>query len=335
MEILGAAIWGAGNVSTEHLRAYVANPDCEVRAIGSRSANSAETKRDMFDLDCPIYTNFDSFLSDPNIDLFSICTPPDGHSRETILGAQAGKHMLIEKPVATSFEELHSMAEAVSNAGVKTVVSFVLRWNEMVANAKSLIEAGALGEVFYVQTDYWHASALGGVRSGWRSPHTALLMGGCHAVDLAPYLMNADATSVIALGVNVDAENSSTANTTALIEFDNGRIGKVSAITEARMPYVFNVEVFGTEGTFRNGHVYSALFPEQNDWAFVPSIEPVSGNVAHHPFQGQINHFVDCVLNDEDSHADLADAVNTHEVCLAAAVSIDRGNQKIGLPFKG
>lgn len=57
MDKPGAAIWGAGNVSTENLRAYVNNPDCAVRAIGSRSAESAAAKRDMFDLDCPIYTD--------------------------------------------------------------------------------------------------------------------------------------------------------------------------------------------------------------------------------------------------------------------------------------
>jgi predicted dehydrogenase len=335
MEEPGAAIWGAGNVSAEHLRAYVNNPDCAVRAIGSRSAQSAEAKRDMFDLDCPIYTDYDAFLADPNIDLFSICTPADNHARETIRGAAAGKHMLIEKPVATSFADLHAMAEAVSRAGVKTVVSFVLRWNEMVANAKSLIAAGALGDVFYVQTDYWHSATFGGNRRGWRSPHAALLMGGCHAVDLARYLMDADATAVTALGFNVNPDNPGTANTAALIEFGNGRAGKVSAITEAGMPYVFNIEVLGTEGAFRNGQLYSALLPGQNDWAEVPSIGPVSGDVAHHPFQGQIDHFVDCAVNDRDSHVDLADAVNTHEVCLAAGVSIERGGEKIGLPFRG
>ena len=335
MDTLGAAIWGAGNVSTEHVRAYVGNGNCEVRAIGSRSASSAEAKRDLFDLDCPIYTDYDAFLADPNIDLYSICTPPEGHSRETILGAEAGKHMLIEKPVATNFEDLHSMADAVSKAGVKTVVSFVLRWNEMIANVKSLIEADALGEVFYVQTDYWHPMASRGLGSGWRGPYTALLSGGCHAVDMARYLMNADVAAVIALGVNVNPENTSTANTATMLEFENGRMGKVSCITEARMPYVFNVEVFGTEGTFRNGHVYSKLFPKQDDWAFVPSVEPESADVAEHPFQGEIDHFVHCILNDEDSHVDLADAVNTHEVCLDAEVSIERGNEKISLPFGG
>ena len=295
----------------------------------------------MFNLDCAIYTDFEAFLSDPHIDLFSICTPADNHSRETILGAQAGKHLLIEKPVATSFEQLHEMAEAVAKAGVKTVVGFVLRWNEMITNAKSLIESGALGEVFYVQTDYWHPMSMWplwyrGATGGWASQQTPFLLGGCHAVDIARYLMDSDVISVVALGVDVNPDNASTAaNIATMIEFDNGKVGKVSCVTEARMPYVFNVEIFGTEGTFRNGNVYSKSFPAQSDWVYVPSIEPDSGDLTHHPFQGAIDHFVDCVLNDEDSHVDLAKAVNTHEVCLAAEVSIRRGNAMVGLPFIG
>jgi predicted dehydrogenase len=168
----------------------------------------------------------------------------------------------------------------------------------------------------------------------WKSKYAALLMGGCHAVDMARYLIDADAISVIALGANVNPANASIANAVTMIEFDNGRFGKVSCITEARMPYVFNVEIFGTDGTFRNGDVYSKLFPAQNDWVRVPSVMPDRADVAGHPFQGQIDHFVDCVVSDRDSHVDLADAVNTHEICLAAEVSIARGNARVALPFR-
>ena len=335
MGSLGAAIWGAGSVSTEHIRSYVANPHCEVRAIGSRTRASAESKRDMFGLDCAIYTDYEEFLADSEIDVFSICTPAENHSREAILGAEAGKHMLIEKPVATSFEELRAMDRAVREAGVKTVVSFVLHWNEMITNLKTLIAAGALGEVFYVQTDYWHPLWVRGKDGAWEQEQTSMLQGGCHAVDMARYLMESDIVSVTALGVDVNPNNVSNANMTTLVEFANGRIGKVSCIGESRMPYVFNVEVFGSEGTFRNGHLYSHLTPAQNDWIYVPSIEPDSADVEHHPFQGQIDHLIECILEDKDSHVDLRDAVNTHEACLAAEVSIARDNEKVRLPYEG
>ena len=101
------------------------------------------------------------------------------------------------------------------------------------------------------------------------------------------------------------------------------------------MPYVFNVEVFGSEGTFRNGHMYTHLTPGQNDWIYVPSVEPDSADVAQHPFQGQIDHLIECILEDKDSHVDLSDSVNTHEVCLAAEVSIGRDNAKVRLPYEG
>jgi len=75
---------------------------------------------------------------------------------ETIAAAMAGKHILVEKPIAMNRDELHAMDPAVREAGVKTVCRFVLRYNPMVATAKELIRDGMFGELLYVQADYWH-----------------------------------------------------------------------------------------------------------------------------------------------------------------------------------
>ena len=78
--------------------------------------------------------------------------------------AEAGKHVIIEKPIANSLDEMRAMRDAVRKAGVKTVVSFVLRWNPLFETPKSLIADDAFGEVYYVETDYQSnvASSWGG-----------------------------------------------------------------------------------------------------------------------------------------------------------------------------
>jgi predicted dehydrogenase len=126
----GVLVHGAGWVSTEHVRAYQRNPYTEVVAICSRTRESAERLKEATGaVNAKIYTDYEQALADPNVHLVSICTPPNLHPRETILAAQAGKHILIEKAVANSREELMEMVRAVRQAGVKTVVSFVLHWN--------------------------------------------------------------------------------------------------------------------------------------------------------------------------------------------------------------
>ena len=194
-ESIGVAIQGAGNVSTEHLRAYINNPHTEVVAIGSRTLEGAARKRDQMGLsaDCALYDSLADLLANPRVDALSICTPSELHAAETIQAAEAGKHVVIEKPISVDAADLPHIRAAVEAAGVRTVVSFVLRWNPLVETIKALLADGAFGEPFFVQTDYWHnvvqSRYPGG--GGYRRHHpmSSFLAGGCHAVDMARFLM--------------------------------------------------------------------------------------------------------------------------------------------------
>jgi predicted dehydrogenase len=341
LERLGTAIWGAGNVSTEHLHAYLANPHCEVVAIGSRTLEGAERKARQVGLDpagIRLYDDYAALLADRRVDALSLCTPPARHAAETIAAAQAGKHILVEKPVATNAEELRRMDDAVRAAGVKTVVSFVLRWNPLVLTIKRLLADGAFGQPFFVQTAYWHntvASGYPGAKPGARtSTVSTMLGGGCHAMDMARYLVGSDVTQVTALTKDTIAGHASPANTIALCRFASGAMGYVSACTEQWMPYVFNVDLFGPDGAIRGNRLFTRKLPGATGFAEIPTVLPDSGDVAHHPFPGQIDHFVECIRTGRESHVNLADAVNTHQACFAADDSAAQGGTPIALPLR-
>src|SRR5688572_22093924 len=236
---LGVAIHGAGNVSTEHLRAYVNNPHCEVVAISSRTKEGAERKARQVGLDparIQLYDAIEDLVADHRVDALSICTPPAGHAAETIAAARAGKHILIEKPVATTPAELRQMDTAVREAGVRTVVSFVLRWNPLVLSIKRMLADGVFGRTFFVQTAYWHNAVASGYPGAMSGPKkgtiSAMLGGGCHAMDMARYLIESDVTQVTALTKDTVEGNASPANTAALVHFASGAMGYVSACTE-------------------------------------------------------------------------------------------------------
>ncbi len=340
VERLGVAIQGAGNVATEHLCAYLNNPHVEVVAIGSRTIEGAERKARQLGLDpsrLRLYDDYDALLADRRVDALSLCTPPARHPLETIKGAQAGKHLLIEKPVATNPEELRQMDEAVRRAGVKTVVSFVLRWNPLVLTIKRMIADGAFGDLFFVQTAYWHNVVQGGypgARPGPRtSPISAMVGGGCHAMDMARYLLGSNVVQVMALAKDAIPGHASPANTAALCRFENGAMGYVSACTEQWMPYVFNIELFGTDGAIRLNRFFSKKLPGATGFIEIPTVLPDSGAVSHHPFQGEIDHFVECIRTGRESHVNLADAVNTHEACFAADLSAARQGAPVPVPL--
>ncbi len=340
VEQIGVAVQGAGTVATEHLKAYLRNPHCRVVAIGSRTSDGATAKARQVGLDpgqIGIYDDLVELLARPDVDALSICTPPSRHARETIATAQAGKHLLIEKPAATNPEDLRAMAAAVAEAGVRTVVSFVLRWNPLVQAARALVAEGMLGDLIYVQTDYWHNPEQSGYPGAkgrlWRATIDAILSGGSHAVDLARYLMDSDIVEVVALETTALEGLPQPANQIALVRFANGKAGKVSACTEPWIPYQFNIDLLGSDGGLRDNRFYSRKLPGALDWATFPTVLPNSGLVGHHPFQQEIDHFVDCIREGVESHVSLRDAVNTHEACFAITRSGRAGGQPVTLPL--
>ncbi len=339
-ERIGVAVQGAGTVATEHLKAYLRNPRCRVVAIGGRTREGAAAKARDVGLDpeaIGLYDDYDALLAHPGLHALSICTPHGRHAMETIAAAQAGKHILIEKPVALTLPDLRAMADAVAAAGVRTVAGFVLRWNPLVTTAKALVDDGALGRLLYVQTDYWHNAVQGGYpgaqeRLG-RGSVSAMLSGGCHAMDLARYLMGSDIVEVTARKFTAFDNPAAPLNQVALVRFANGMAGKVSACTEQWMPYQFNIDILGTDGALRDERFYTRKLPGTTGWATFPTVPPNSGLVAHHPFPGEIDHFIDCIRSGVESHASLRDAVNTHEACFATDRSSAAGGVPIALPL--
>ena len=336
----GAAVLGPGDVSGEHIKAYEANPHTEVRAILSRDRARAEAKAKQHGLaNCTPYTDLDELLRRDDIHMVSICTPNHLHAGQAVACAQAGKHVVVEKPIALDLPGLRKLAGAVAEAGVRSVVSFVLRWNPLYETIKAILAEGAIGEIYYAEVDYLHGipKAYGGHK--WISKRefggSALLTGGCHAVDGLRWFVAKEAMEVFGYGnfsksnpIGYDYEP----NSVVLIKFSDGTMGKVATSIEYMAPYTFNISLMGDKGAMRDNRLFTKRWPGQTGWAAIPTVLPDSGAVTHHPFVGQINHFVDCILSGKESHCNVADAVKTHEICLAGEMSRQTG-QPVKLPL--
>lgn len=244
------------------------------------------------------------------------------------------------------------MRDAIRHAGVKSIVSFVLRWNPLFRTLKALIADGALGRVFCVETGY--NSYSGDWWSGWEDGRrratgvSALLVAGCHAVDALRWFAApgeyeaATPVEVFAYSGGIRGRSTLQYDPTrnswhegtpleydgleiALVRFSNGALGKVSVNFDAVGPYHFPLDIFGEKGTVKGSRLWSWKFPAQSDWIEIPAVGPDSADVSHHPFQGQIDHFVDCLKAGTESHCNLDDAVLTHEVVFAAQRCYETG----------
>lgn len=341
MRKLGVAIQGAGWVAGEHIKAFTRNPHTEVVAICSRTQEGAQRKLEETGISCAVYDSFDQVLSDDAVDIISICTPNDLHADEGIQAARAGKHLLMEKPMALTLEDARRLRDAVTEAGVKAVVSFVLRWNPLFETIQALIADDAVGRVFYAEVDYYHGIGPWYKQFTWNIRKaiggSSLLSAGIHAVDGLRWFVQDEVVEVSALSTRGDGPSFDQYEydpTEVLIaRFAGGAVGKVTSSIESKMPYVFNIQLLGTKGSIRNNQVYARdKYPGQTGFATIPTILPDSGDVTHHPFQGEIDHLVDCVLSGRESHASVADAYKTHEICFAADRSAQEG-RPVRLPL--
>lgn len=336
---LGVAIHGAGNVARAHAASWKKNPRVEIVSVGSRRRETAQRLIDELGLGCPATDDFDAVLADPRVDVVNLSGPNHVHAAQGIAAAKAGKHVLVEKPMAISMDENRALREAVHRAGVRSVVSFVLRWNPLFANVKSLLAAGAIGEMFYAEVDYWHGIGPWYHGQSWAVPAktggSAMLLAGCHGVDALRWFVGDEAVEVAAVSNNKLGFFEYDANVAATVKFRGGIVGKTSVLLDCRMPYTFNIDLIGTEGALRDNRLWSKrLLPGQTGWATLPTVMPDSADVHHHPFDAQIDEFVDCIIEGRESHCNVADAYKTHELCLAIDRSIAEGGRPVRLPLE-
>jgi predicted dehydrogenase len=335
---LGVAIHGVGQVAFAHAASWLKNPHARIVRVSSRNKASAQRLADKFNLDCTLGDDFGEVLRDDRVDIVNISGPNHVHAEQGIAAAEAGKHVLIEKPMCISMAENRALRDAVAKARVKSIVCFVLRWNPLFENLKTLLAAGAIGKLFYVEVDYWHGlgPAWSGYHWGQYAKHagSTQLLAGCHAVDAIRCFTGDEVVEVTAYGSNIKKNFDYDANSVAILKFRGGAIGKTSTLLDAVMPYQFNIDLAGTEGTLRDNRLWSKpLMPAQTAWSTIPTIMPDSAAVEHHPFDAEINHFVSCILEDRESHCNVADAYHTHEVCMAIDRSMAEGGQPVKLPL--
>ncbi|MDA1313558.1 MAG: Gfo/Idh/MocA family oxidoreductase [Acidobacteria bacterium] len=338
---LGVGIVGTGWVSGEYIKAALHNPNCEITGICSRSPSRAESIIREYGLsNCRVTADLSQMLAQDDVDIVVLCTPNFLHAEQGIAAARAGKHVIVEKPVAIDLPSLRKLDKAVKSAGVKTVVSFVLRWNPMFDNIRAMLSQKLIGKLFYAEVDYMHAIDVRNRLHRWHNKKElgggALLAAGCHAVDGLRWFMQDEAVEVSAYSARSKKNPlrfDFDPNIVAMVKFAGGAVGKVACSLEAQMPYVYRVMLFGDQGTIRDNQLFTTNWPGQKDWAEIPTVLPSSGDVTHHPFQGELDHFVDCIQQGKESHCNVADAVKTHEICIAADRSAATG-KPVKLPLR-
>ena len=291
-------------------------------------------------MEAACYDDLEAMLRKEKPDIVSVTAPPHFHVALGVLAAKHGAQLVMEKPIAMNPQELQTLLAAVKTHQTRSVVSFVLRWNPLFQIIRSLLDDGACGDLFYGEVDYYHGIGPWYGQFEWNKSRQAggnsLLSAGCHAVDGLLWFMGSQAVEVHAFATRSTSEiyrpYEYPPTLATLLKFEDGRVGKVTSCIECNAPYIFNIQLFGSGGTIRNNQLYSNQLKGQTGFATIPTILPDSGDVTHHPFQGEIDHFVNRLKEGKNSDVPIEYAARVMEICYAADESAQTG-KSVRLPL--
>lgn len=209
----------------------------------------------------PWTTDLDGLLSNEQVETVIISTPHFLHATQAIRAAQAGKHIMVEKPMATSLQEAVGAVRAARAAGVAISNILPYRYQPRVLTAKSLIDAGAIGELFGVSliyqedkfADYWQRGHKGRTTSDWRmrwetSGGGVLITSVIHHLDWLRYLPSLEVAEVSARYSTMDSPGAVEDTISLCLRYVNGAIGTVNASSCVRGADLVEFRFWGRDG---------------------------------------------------------------------------------------
>lgn len=189
-------ILGCGKIAqVRHIPEYADNPDCELRAFYNPSRQRAEDMAAKYG--GRVYDSAEELLADPEIDAVSVCAANYAHAELAIKALKAGKHVLCEKPMATTIEDCEAMAEAARESGKFLMIGHNQRLAKAHVKAKELIDEGLIGNIISFRTTFGHGGpetwSINPGKNTWFFDKKRAAMGamadlGVHKTDLIHFL---------------------------------------------------------------------------------------------------------------------------------------------------
>jgi len=328
-------IVGYGWVATAHIPAINSLPNAEVTAIySSRNPDPAEVSA-AHGGDIKVYDDVAKMLKDPEIDVIDICSYPYQHADQVVAAAKAGKHIIIEKPLALNYKDLKRMKVAIDKAGVFCCVCFECRFSSQFLATKSVIDQGLLGKLHYGEIDYYHGIGPWYGQFRWNTKKDAggssLLSAGCHAMDALMLCMGSEVESVSSFSTGsknkVFKKYEYDTTSVTILNFKNGAIGKCASVIDCLQPYYFHTHLVGSEGSLLDNKFHSTkLGTNKAAWSNLSMTMLDSGDVSDHPYSTQFEAFFSSLAKGKQMPLTNFDtAFHSHEVIFAADLSAEKG----------
>jgi UDP-N-acetyl-2-amino-2-deoxyglucuronate dehydrogenase len=253
---LNFGIVGCGRIASRHADAIWARGDSRLVAVCDSDAARAARMASQYS--CESHSDYAEMLSRDDLDVVCICTPSGMHASQGIEAARAGKHVVVEKPMALTLEDADALRRACDEAGVKLTVVLQNRYNAAMRRLREAADAGKMGKLLlatatvrwyrpqeYYSGDNWHGT--------WAMDGGALMNQAIHHIDAMQWMMG-EAESVFAYTGTLAHEMEAEDTGIGVVRFRSGSLGSVEGST---ITYPANIEgslaLFAQRGSVKIG----------------------------------------------------------------------------------
>jgi len=330
---LGIVVVGTGySAQRLHLEKITRIPDLRLVGVVSRDTERGKLIARKYNAET-FFSDLSEALKREDVDIIDINLPTFMHKNAAISAAQAGKHILCEKPMAMTVEEADEMIYAAKRAGVKLMVTQVVRFAPEYVAVKQSVDRNLIGDPVAAR-----ALRIPGDGYPWSSWHLKAEEGGgildilIHDIDYVRYLFGSEVESVVADGGTLVWKNANVFDHAfVLMRFRDGKIAQVteSWVRPINLPLIQSLEVHGTNGyIMMNNLAETKVVVHTNQGITFQVKTPETDG-----YYDEIRHFAKCVIENKNPIIPPEDSRASLEVSLAALRSI-KTKKYVSLPFR-
>ncbi len=320
--------------------------EAEVVAVASPTPGSAAKLAKRYGIP-RVFTDYREMLKEDDIEMVTITAPNRLHAQMTIDIANAGKHVVCEKPLCMTLEEADLMIDTCRRQGVLLMYAEELFFTPKYVKAKEMADQGAFGKVYLVKQAERHF----GPHASWfwdvdQSGGGVFMDMGCHGIAFCHWFLDRPRIKQVTcqMGTYVHADKTKGEdNSICILEFENGATGLIENSWARRGGMEDRIEVYGEGGvTYADLHMGNAM-PTYSEYGYGYAVEkapttkgwthPVFEELWNYGFPQEMAHFARCVRGKEEPQVTGEDGRVVQEILYAGYQSAGSG-AKVALPFK-
>jgi len=327
MRLVNYGVIGLGFFGEKHCEALRAIPQVNLCALCTRTPTRLQQLAERFGVE-KTYTDYHDLLADPEVEAVSVVTMYDQHKEPAIAALEAGKHVLLEKPMASTVADCQAIAQAAAAAEGFLMVGHICRFNPRYAAAKEAVDAGRIGRIVSLYARRNIPAALG----EQVLPKIGPIIGdGVHDTDLMLWYTGARITTAYAQTVDVRGLKNPDLGWT-MYRFDSGAVGVLEDVWFLPQNTPFDIdermEIIGTEGSIHIHETHPNLSILDADGWHCPDTTywPLIRGQRLGALRDELAYFVNCITGGQPpSIITPAESLAAVEACLAAEESAATG----------